>query len=233
MTHHAPIAAAGCGRARGRAGAVRPRAQDWPSRPVRILVGTAAGGSPDIVSRLLGDKLAERLGQSFVIENNTQAAGIVAEQLANKAPPDGHTAIMLTAGYAGRAALHQGLAFDPLDGFAFATGVCGYPMVYRGGAEIADQVVRGHAGARQGQAQRAHLYHQCAGLDPSPADRVGQHGGRRDHDADPLSRLGARAHRRARRPRRRDGRAPRPRPSRASAPAACACWRCRRRTAIR
>jgi tripartite-type tricarboxylate transporter receptor subunit TctC len=106
------------------------RAQEWPSRPVRILVGTAAGGSPDIVSRLLGDKLTDRLGQSFVIENNTQAAGIVAEQLANKAPPDGHTAIMLTAGYAGRAALHQGLAFDPLDGFAFATGVCGYPMVF-------------------------------------------------------------------------------------------------------
>jgi tripartite-type tricarboxylate transporter receptor subunit TctC len=106
------------------------RAQTWPSRPVRLLVGTAAGGSPDIVSRLLGEKLSERLGQSFVIENNTQGAGIVAEQLANKAPPDGHTVVMLTAGYAGRAALHQGLAFDPLDGFSFVTGVCGYPMAY-------------------------------------------------------------------------------------------------------
>src|SRR5687767_7605218 len=104
-------------------------AQSWPSRPVRILVGTAAGGSPDIVSRVIGEKLSERLGQSFVIENNTQGAGIVAEQLVNKAAPDGHSAVMLTAGYAGRAALHQGLAFDPLDGFAFATGVCGYPMV--------------------------------------------------------------------------------------------------------
>lgn len=109
---------------------VSARAQEWPTRPVRILVGTAAGGSPDIVSRMLGDKLAERLGQSFVIENNTQGAGIVAEQLVNKAPPDGQTAVMLTAGYAGRAALHQGLAFDPLDGFAFVTGVCGYPMAY-------------------------------------------------------------------------------------------------------
>jgi tripartite-type tricarboxylate transporter receptor subunit TctC len=106
------------------------RAQDWPSRPVRIVVGTAAGGSPDIVSRMLGEKLSERLGQSFVIENNTQGAGIVAEQVVNKAPPDGHNAVMLTAGYAGRAALHQGLAFDPLDGLSFVTGVCGYPMVY-------------------------------------------------------------------------------------------------------
>ena len=55
-------------------------AQAWPSRPVRIIVGTAAGGSPDIVSRLLAEKFSERLGQSFVIENNTQGAGIVAEQ---------------------------------------------------------------------------------------------------------------------------------------------------------
>jgi tripartite-type tricarboxylate transporter receptor subunit TctC len=106
------------------------RAQSWPVRPVRIVVGTAAGGSPDIVSRLLGEKFSERLGQSFVVENNTQAAGIVAEQSVNKSAPDGHTMVMLTAGYPGRAALHQGLAFDPLDGFAFISNVCGYPFVY-------------------------------------------------------------------------------------------------------
>jgi len=106
------------------------RAQAWPSRPVRIIVGTAAGGSPDIVSRLLGEKFSERLGQSFVIENNTQGAGIVAEQAVNKSAPDGHTMVMLTAGYPGRAALHQGLAFDPLDGFSFISNVCGYPFVY-------------------------------------------------------------------------------------------------------
>src|SRR5688572_1613236 len=106
------------------------RAQQWPARPIRILVGTAAGGSPDIISRVLGEKLSERLGQSFVIENNTQGAGIVAEQLANKSPPDGYTMVMLTAGYPGRAALHQGLAFDPLDGFSFVSLVCGYPFVY-------------------------------------------------------------------------------------------------------
>jgi tripartite-type tricarboxylate transporter receptor subunit TctC len=104
--------------------------QAWPSRPVRIIVGTAAGGSPDIVSRLLGEKFSERLGQSFVIENNTQGAGIVAEQAINKATPDGHAMVMLTAGYPGRAALHQGLAFDPLEGFSFISNVCGYPFVY-------------------------------------------------------------------------------------------------------
>ena len=104
--------------------------QAWPSRPVRIIVGTAAGGSPDIVSRLLAEKFSERLGQSFVIENNTQGAGIVAEQAVNKSAPDGQSMVMLTAGYPGRAALHQGLAFDPLEGFSFISNVCGYPFVY-------------------------------------------------------------------------------------------------------
>jgi tripartite-type tricarboxylate transporter receptor subunit TctC len=104
-------------------------AQEWPARPVKIVVGTVAGGSPDIISRVLGDKLAERLGQSFVIENNSQGAGAVAQQTVAKAAPDGHTMIMLTAGYPPQMVLRK-LGFDPLDGLAFVTLVCGYPMVY-------------------------------------------------------------------------------------------------------
>jgi tripartite-type tricarboxylate transporter receptor subunit TctC len=105
------------------------RAQEWPTRPIKIVVGTAAGGSPDIISRVLGDKLAERLGQSFVIENNSQGAGAVAQQTVAKAVPDGYTMIMLTAGYPPQMVLRK-LGFDPLDGLAFVTLVCGYPMVY-------------------------------------------------------------------------------------------------------
>ena len=104
-------------------------AQEWPTRPIKIVVGTAAGGSPDIISRVLGDKLAERLGQSFVIENNSQGAGAVAQQTVAKAPPDGYTMIMLTAGYPPQMVLRK-LGFDPLDGLAFVTLVCGYPMIY-------------------------------------------------------------------------------------------------------
>src|SRR5262249_41754305 len=103
-------------------------AEDWPSRPVRILVGTAAGGSPDIVSRIIGEKLAERLGQSFVIENNTQGAGAVAQQLVNRSPPDGTTALMMTGGYPPQMALRN-LGFHPRAGFSFVPTVCGYPMV--------------------------------------------------------------------------------------------------------
>jgi hypothetical protein len=96
-----PLVAASASPARAQA-QVQAQVQAWPSRPVRIIVGTAAGGSPDIVSRMLGEKFSERLGQSFVVENNTQGAGIVAEQAVNKSAPDGHTMVMLTAGYPGR-----------------------------------------------------------------------------------------------------------------------------------
>ena len=105
------------------------QAQQWPTRPIRIVVGTAAGGSPDIVSRLLGEKLSERLGQTITIENNTQGAGAVAQQMVSRAPPDGTTAMMMTAGYPPQMALRN-LGFHPLDGYSFVTLVCGYPMVY-------------------------------------------------------------------------------------------------------
>src|SRR5262245_34144571 len=104
-------------------------AQEWPSRPIRILVGTAAGGSPDIVSRIIGEKLAERLGQSFTIENNTQGAGAVAQQLVSRSAPDGYTMLMMTAGFPPQMVLRN-LGFHPLDGYSFVSTVCGYPMVY-------------------------------------------------------------------------------------------------------
>jgi tripartite-type tricarboxylate transporter receptor subunit TctC len=110
--------------------AVPLRAQEWPARPIKIVVGTAAGGSPDIISRVLGDKLGERLGQSFVVENNSQGAGAVAQQVVAKSAPDGYTMIMLTAGYPPQMVLRKNTPFDPLDGFAFVTLVCSYPMVY-------------------------------------------------------------------------------------------------------
>lgn len=109
---------------------MRPvRADEWPSRPVKIVVGTAAGGSPDIISRVLGEQLAERLGQSFVIENVTQGAGAVAQLTVSRAAPDGYTLGMLTAGYPPQMVLRKP-PFDPLDGFSFVTTVCAYPMVY-------------------------------------------------------------------------------------------------------
>jgi tripartite-type tricarboxylate transporter receptor subunit TctC len=104
-------------------------ADDWPSRAIKIVVGTAPGGSPDIISRVLGERLAEKLGQSVVIENLTQGAGAVAQLTVSRSAPDGYTFGMLTAGYPPQMVLRKA-SFDPLDGFSFVTTVCGYPMVY-------------------------------------------------------------------------------------------------------
>jgi tripartite-type tricarboxylate transporter receptor subunit TctC len=119
----------------GGAAAIAPvwpaAADDWPSRPIRLLVGTAPGGSPDIIGRILGEKLADRLRVAVVIENVTQGAGAVAYQTVSKSPPDGYTMGILTAGFPPQAALRRkSLAYDPVEGFSFVTLLCGYPMVY-------------------------------------------------------------------------------------------------------
>jgi len=106
-------------------------AQDanWPSRPIRILIPTSPGGSPDIASRLLGDKIAPRLGQPFVVESQTTGGGVAGLQIVAKTP-DSHTFAMLTGGFATQAATLKGLPYDPLKDFAFITSVVRYPMVY-------------------------------------------------------------------------------------------------------
>ena len=103
--------------------------QDWPQRPLRILVGTSPGGSPDIISRLLADKLAARLGQTVTVENNTGGGGGIAASMVANAAPDGLNLTMLTAGYASGAAVGK-FPFDGDNTFGFLSMVCAYPFVY-------------------------------------------------------------------------------------------------------
>jgi tripartite-type tricarboxylate transporter receptor subunit TctC len=103
-------------------------AQQWPTRTVRIVTGTPAGGSPDFVSRLLADKLADRLGQSVVVENSA-TTGVAAWNTVAKAPPDGYLISMLTGAFSARAAVAKSLPYDPIRDFTFITLVSGYPMV--------------------------------------------------------------------------------------------------------
>ena len=67
---------------------------DYPTRPVRIIVGFPPGGPTDIVARLIGRRLSERFGQQFIIENRPGAASNVATEFVAKAPPDGYTLLM-------------------------------------------------------------------------------------------------------------------------------------------
>src|SRR4029450_11057449 len=73
------------------------RAQDYPTRPVRLIVGFAPGGTTDITARLIGQWLSERLGQQFLIENRTGAATNIATEAVVRAPADGYTLRLGTA----------------------------------------------------------------------------------------------------------------------------------------
>jgi tripartite-type tricarboxylate transporter receptor subunit TctC len=108
--------------------AIPAAAQQWPARVIRIVTGTPAGGSPDFVSRLLAEKLSERLGQSVLVENSTNT-GVAAWNAVAKAPPDGYVVSMLTGAFSARAAVAKSLPYDPIKDFAFITLVSGYPMV--------------------------------------------------------------------------------------------------------
>jgi tripartite-type tricarboxylate transporter receptor subunit TctC len=72
-------------------------AQTYPTRPVRIIVGQAAGSGSDTVARLIGQFLSERLGQQFVIENRPGAAGNIATEAVVRSPPDGYTLLLLNS----------------------------------------------------------------------------------------------------------------------------------------
>ena len=87
-------------------------AQGYPSRPVRWVVPYPAGGSADIVARLVGDFVSARLGQAFIVENKPGAGSSIGTELVVKSPPDGHTLLFVTTANVINAILFPGLPFD-------------------------------------------------------------------------------------------------------------------------
>jgi tripartite-type tricarboxylate transporter receptor subunit TctC len=104
-------------------------AQAYPSRPVRWIVGFAPGGGNDLVARLLGQRLSERLGQPFVIENRPGAAGNLAAEAVVHARPDGHTLLLVSSNNATNAAVYDNLGFDFLRDIAPVAGIGRTPLV--------------------------------------------------------------------------------------------------------
>jgi tripartite-type tricarboxylate transporter receptor subunit TctC len=104
-------------------------AQAYPVRPVRMIVGFAAGGPTDIVARLMGQWLSEGLGQPFIIENRPGAAGNIATEAALKAPPDGHTLLFVSASNAVNVTLYEKVDFNFIRDIAPVAGIIRAPFV--------------------------------------------------------------------------------------------------------
>ena len=105
------------------------RAQGYPTRPVRWVVGLAAGGGADILARLMGQWLSERLGQQFVIENRPGAGTNIATETVVRASPDGYTLLMVLPPNAVNATLYEKLNFDFIRDIAPVAGIIRTPLV--------------------------------------------------------------------------------------------------------
>jgi len=109
--------------------AATPLFAAWPEKPIKVFVGYAPGGSTDVVARLIGPKLGEKLGQPIIVENRAGGAGDLAAELMLQAPPDGYTLMMSTVALH---AINPGMLkqkFHPIDDFTPLAFVCSYPMI--------------------------------------------------------------------------------------------------------
>lgn len=104
-------------------------AQDnYPARSIKLLVGFAAGGGSDVVARLVGKALGERLGQPVIVENRAGDGGNIASAQVAKSEPDGYTLILMTSGHATNAAMRKDLPFDPVKSFDWVSTITTYPL---------------------------------------------------------------------------------------------------------
>jgi tripartite-type tricarboxylate transporter receptor subunit TctC len=105
------------------------RAQDWPSRPIKVLQGFAAGGNADTIARLLGTEMAKGLGQPFVVEAVVGAGGTLASAAVARAAPDGHTLLLATGGHAVAGALYEKLPYQTVAGFQMVSTITFFPFL--------------------------------------------------------------------------------------------------------
>ncbi len=105
------------------------RAQTWPEKPIRLVVGYAAGGTADIVARLIATPLSSALGQQVIADNRPGAASNIGMELVAKAPPDGYTLLMSTPAISSNPTLYGKVPWDPIASFAPVTLVGEVPVV--------------------------------------------------------------------------------------------------------
>jgi tripartite-type tricarboxylate transporter receptor subunit TctC len=104
-------------------------ALDYPARPVRLVVGFAAGGAPDIVARLIGQALSDRLGQAFIVDDRPGAGTNIGTEMVVRAPPDGYTLLLITEPNMINASFYAKLNFDFVRDIAPVGSIGGNPFV--------------------------------------------------------------------------------------------------------
>ena len=105
-------------------------AQDYPSKPIRLIVGFPPGGNVDVVGRIVAQKLGEGLSQQVVPENRTGAGSMIANEYVAKSAPDGYTLLIVSGAFVTQAATTRKLPYDPLHDFTFISTVVTYPLVF-------------------------------------------------------------------------------------------------------
>jgi len=110
------------------------RAQVYPSRPVRIMVGFPPGGPADVLARLIGQRLSERLGQPFIVENRAGAQGQIATEAVTRAPADGHTLLLVVPGNGIAHLLYDKLNFNFIRDTAPVAGISNGPLLLEVGS---------------------------------------------------------------------------------------------------
>jgi tripartite-type tricarboxylate transporter receptor subunit TctC len=97
--------------------ALTAQAQEYPTRPIRLLTPAAPGGTTDLLARLFGAKLSESLGQQVIVDNRASASGVVAGEITAKAPPDGYTLLLAYHQHTVNAVLNPNLPYHPVNDF--------------------------------------------------------------------------------------------------------------------
>src|SRR5947199_10710035 len=101
----------------------------YPTRPIHIIVGFAAGGGNDIIARVFGQKLSESLGQPVIIDNKPGGGAIVATEFVAKSPPDGYTLLMSASGISINPAVYAKLPYDAVKDFTAVSELGSFPLI--------------------------------------------------------------------------------------------------------